>query len=171
MISLQSKELSRVFSKTTVQKHQFFGAQPSLWSSSQHPYITTGKAIALTSQTFVSKVISLFFNILSRFVIAFLPGSKLLLISWLQSPSAVILEPKKSVTVYMVSSSICHEMMGLDAVMLVFSVLSFKPASSLCSITFIKSSFSLSAVSVVSSAYLRLLIFLLAFLPIESYYF
>ena len=79
-----------------------------------HPYMTTGKNIALTIQTFVGKVMSLLFNILSRFVVAFLPKRKHLLISWLQSPSAVILEPKKiqSVTVSIVSPSICHEVMG-----------------------------------------------------------
>ena len=84
--------------------------------------MTTGKTIALTRQTFVSKVVSLHFNMLSRFVIAFLPRSKLLLISWLQLPSAVILEPKKikSVTVSIVSPSIWHELMGLDAMILVF---------------------------------------------------
>ena len=69
------------------QKHQLFGAQPSLWSNSQHPYLTTGKTIALIRQTFVSKVMSLLFNMLSRFVTAFLPRSKSLLISWLQSLS------------------------------------------------------------------------------------
>ena len=78
-----------------------------------HPYITTGKTIALTTWTFVSKVMSLLFNMLSSFVIAFLPRSKRLLLSWLQSPSAVILEPKKikSVTVPIVSPSISHEVM------------------------------------------------------------
>ena len=87
-----------------------------------HPYMITGKTIALTIQIFVGKVMSLLFNMLSRFVIAFLPRSKCLLISWLQSLSAVILEPKKikSVTVSIVSQSICHEMMGPDAIMLVF---------------------------------------------------
>ena len=82
-----------------------------------HPYMTTGKTIALTIQTFVSKVMSLLSNMLSRLVIAFLPRSKRLLISWLQSPSAVILEPKKikSVTVSIVSPSICYEVMGPDA--------------------------------------------------------
>ena len=94
LISLQSKGLSRVFSSTTVQQHQFLSTQPSLWSNS-HLYITTGKSIALTRWTFVGKVISLLFNMLSRLVIAFLPRSKHLLISWLQSPSAVILEPPK----------------------------------------------------------------------------
>ena len=87
-----------------------------------HPYMTTGKTIALTRWTFVGKVMSLLFNILSRLVITFLPRSNHLLISWLQSPSAVILEPKKikSDTVATVSPSISHEVMGLDAVILVF---------------------------------------------------
>ena len=78
-----------------------------------HPYMTTGKTIALTRQTFVDKVMSLLFNILSGLVITFLPKSKLLLISWLQSPSAVILDPKKikSVTVSIVSPTICLELM------------------------------------------------------------
>ena len=82
-----------------------------------HPYVTTGKTIALTIQTFVVKVMSLLFNMLPRLVIAFLPRSKHLLISWLQSPSAVIWEPKKvkSLTVSIVSPSICHEVMGPDA--------------------------------------------------------
>ena len=86
-----------------------------------HPYMTTGKTTALTTRTFVSKVMSVLFNMLSRFVIAFLPRSKRLLISWLQSPSAVILEPKKmkSVSVSIVSPSICHEVIGPD-VMIVF---------------------------------------------------
>ena len=101
LISLQSKGVSRVFSSTTIQRHQFFSAQPFLLSSSTHPYIISGKTIALTIWMFVSKVMSLPFNMLSRFVIAFLPRSKHLLISWLQSSSALILEPKKlkSVTV------------------------------------------------------------------------
>ena len=87
-----------------------------------HPYVTTGKTIALIRWTFVGKVMSLLFNMLSRLVIAFLPRSKCLLISWLQSPSAVILGPKKtkSVTVSVVSPSICHEVMGPDARILVF---------------------------------------------------
>ena len=85
-------------------------------------YMTTGKTIALTRRTFVGKVMSLLFNMLSRFVIAFLPRSKCLLISWLQSPSAVILEPKKikSLTVSIVSPAICHEVMGPDAMIFVF---------------------------------------------------
>ena len=87
-----------------------------------HPYMTTGKTIALNRWTFVGKLISLLFNTLSSFVTAFLPRSKHLLISWLQSPSAVILEPKKikSVTVSIVSPSICHEVMRLDTMILVF---------------------------------------------------
>ena len=84
--------------------------------------MTTGKTIALTRWTFVGKVMSLLFNMLSQLVITFLPTSKRLLISWLQSPSAVILEPPKikSATVSTVSPSICHEVMGLDAMLLVF---------------------------------------------------
>ena len=87
-----------------------------------YPYMTTGKTIALTRRTFVGKVMSLLFDMLSRLVIVFLPRSKRLLISWLQSPSAVILEPKKikSVTVFIVSPSICHEVMGPDTMILVF---------------------------------------------------
>ena len=87
-----------------------------------HPYMTIRKTIVLTLQIFVGKVMSLLFNTLSRFVIAFLPRSKDLLILLLQSPSAVILEPKKikSVTGSIVSPSICHEVMGLDAMILVF---------------------------------------------------
>ena len=87
-----------------------------------HPYMTTGKTIASTRQTFVGKVMSLLLNMLSRLVITFLPRSKHLLISWLQSPSAVILEPPKikSATVSTVSPSICHEVMGLDAMIFVF---------------------------------------------------
>ena len=82
-----------------------------------HPYRTTGKTIAWSKQTFVDEIMSLLFNMLSRLVIAFLPRNKCLLILWLQSPSAVILEPKKikSVTVCIVSLSFCHEVMGLDA--------------------------------------------------------
>ena len=93
-------------------KHQVFGAQLSLWPSS-HSYMTTGKTTALTIQTFVGKVMSQLFNMLSRLVITFLPRSKRLFISWLQSPSAVILEPPKikSDTLSIVSPSISHEVM------------------------------------------------------------
>ena len=130
-----------------------------------HPYMTTGKTIALTRGTFVGKVMSLLFNMLSRLVITFLLRSKCLLISWLQSPSAVTFEPKKikSDTVSTVSPSIYHEVMGSDAMIFIFWMLSFKPTFSLSSFTFFKrlfSSSSLSAIWVVSSAYLRLLIFL-----------
>ena len=94
-------------------------------------------------QTVVGKVMSLLFNMLSRFIIAFLPRSKRLSISWLQSPSAVILEPPKikSVTVSIVSQSICHEMMGPDAMIFVFWMLSFKPTFSLSSSTFTRGCF------------------------------
>ena len=87
-----------------------------------HPYMTTGKTIALTEQTFVGKVVALLFNMLSRFVLAFLPRSKHLLISWLPSLSAVIWEPKKikSVTASSFSPSLCYEVMGLDAMIFVF---------------------------------------------------
>ena len=98
-----------------------------------HPYMTTGKTIALTTPIFVSRVMSLLFNTLSRFVIAFLPRSKHLLIPWLQSLSTVILDPKKInfVTAFIVSPSICHEIMRPYAMILVFLMLSFKPAFSL----------------------------------------
>ena len=96
-----------------------------LWRSAffivqlSHPYMTTGNAIALNRQTFVDKVMFLLFNMLSRLVITFLPRSKRLLISWLQSPSAVVLEPPK-IKSDTVSPSICHEVMGPDAMILVF---------------------------------------------------
>ena len=106
-----------------------------LWCSAffirqlSHPYMTTGKTVALTRWIFAGKIMSVFFNMLSRLVIAFLPRSKCLLISWLQSPLAVIRGPKiNSVTVYIVSLSICHEVMGSDAMIFVFLKLSFKPA-------------------------------------------
>ena len=145
-----------------------------LWPSAffkvqlSHPYMTTGKTIALTRWNFVGKVMSQLFNVLSRLVIAFLPRNKHLLISWLQSPSAVILEPPKikPVTVSIVSPSVCHEVMESDAMILVFWIFSFKPTFSLFSFTFIRRLFSssLSAIRVVSSAYLRLLTFLPAIL-------
>ena len=94
-ISLQSKGLSRVFSKITVQKHQFFCAHLLLYSHSHIHTWLLEKIIALTRQTFVGKVMALLFNMLSRLVITFLTRSKHLLISWLQSPSVVILEPRK----------------------------------------------------------------------------
>src|SRR5574339_281366 len=99
-----------------LQRSAFFTVQFS------HPYMTTGKTIALTRRTFVGKVMCLLLNMLSRLGIPFLPRSKRLLISWLQSPSAVILEPRKikSDTISTVSPSISHEVMGLDAVIFVF---------------------------------------------------
>ena len=127
-------------------------------------YMTTGKTIALTMWTFVCKVTSLLFNKLSRFIIAFLPRSKHLFISQLQSTSPMILEPKK--IKYAPAATfppfICHEVMGLDTMILGFWMMSFKSAFSLSSLTIIKRLFSsspLSAIRVVS-AYLRLLIFL-----------
>ena len=148
-----------------------------LWCSAffivqlSHPYMTTGKTIALNRRTFVGKVMFLLFNMLSRLVIAFLPGSKRLLISWLQSTSAVILEPPKikSVTISTVSPSVCHEVIGPEGMILVFRMLSFKPTFPLSSFTFMRrlfSSFLLPAIRMASSTYLRLLIFLPAvFIP------
>ena len=116
LISLQSKELSRIFSSITIQKHQSFSTQPSLWSNS-HVHTWPLEKLYLTIQTFVSKAMPLLFNMLSRCVIAFLPGSKHLLISWLQSQSAVILEPKKrkSATTSTFSPSVCHDLSFLNA--------------------------------------------------------
>ena len=110
------------------------------------PYMTTGKSIALTKWTFVGKVMSLLLNMLSRLVITFLPRNKRLLIPWLQSPSAVILEPQKikSATVSTVSPSISYEVMGPGAMIFVFWMLSFNPTFSLSSFTFIKRLFSSS---------------------------
>ena len=129
--------------------------------------MTTRKTISLTVWTFISKVMLLVFSMLSRFVTAFLSRSKHLLNSWLQSVSTVILEPKKikSVTVSSVFPSICHKVMGPDAMIFIFWMLSFKPVFSLSYFTFIKRLFnfsSLSAIRVVLSAYLELLVFLLA---------
>ena len=115
--------------------------------------MTAGKAIALTRRTFVGKVTSLFLNMLSRLVITFLPRSKRLLISWLQSPFVVILEPRKikSDIVSTVSPSISHEVMEPDATIFIFWMLSFKPTFSLSSFTFIKRLFPRSALQVDSS--------------------
>ena len=134
-----------------------------------HPYMTTGKTIALIKWTLVGKVMSLLFNMLSRLVITFLPRSKRLLISWLQSPSTVILEPPQNKVwhCFHCFPIYSHEVMGPDAMIFVFWMLSFKPTFSLSSFTFIKRLFSsswLSVIRVVSSAYLRWLIFLLAIL-------
>ena len=122
LISLLSKGFSRVFSSTTIWKHQFFGTQPSLWSNSHVHTQLLEKTIALTRWTYVGRVMSLLLNTLFSFVIAFLPRSKCLLISWLQAPSAVILEPKKikSVTASIFPPFICREVMGPDTMILVF---------------------------------------------------
>ena len=160
-------------SKASIIQHSaFFIVQLS------HPYMTTGKKHCFDLMEFVSKIRSLHCDKLSRLVITFLLRNKRLLISWLQSPSAVILEPSKtkSVTVSTVSWSICHEVMGPDAMILVFWMLSFKPIfftllfhflffpPSFIFIERLFSSSSLSAIRVVSSAYLRLLIFFPAIL-------
>ena len=115
-------------SKASILQHSAFFIVQLL-----HPYMTTGKTIALTRRTFVGKVMSLLLNMLSRLVINFLPRSKHLLISWLQSPSAVILEPSK-IQSATVSPSVCHEVMGPDAMILVFWILSFRPTRILLSI-------------------------------------
>ena len=163
LISWQYKARSRVFSSTTVRRSAFFTVQLS------HPYMTTGKTVALTRWTFVGKVTSLLFNMLSRFVMVFHPRSKYLLISWLQSPSAVILELKKIKSISLsISISHCVPIYlpwsnWTGSMILVFGMISFKPAFLLSSFTFIKrlsNSSLLSALRVVSSAYLRLLIFI-----------
>ena len=116
LISLQSKGFPRVFSRTIISKHQFFGVQPSLWSNSHIPTWLLEKLYSFdcTDLCWQSDVFA--FNKLSRLVIDFLPRSKYVLILWLQSPSAVILEPRKikSVTVSTLSPFICHEVMGLQ---------------------------------------------------------
>ena len=140
-----------------------------LYSPLSRRYMTTGKTTALTRQTFVGKVMSLLFNTLSRLVITFLPRSKRLLISWLQSPSAVILEPQniKSASLHCFSNYLSWSN-GTRCLIFVFWILSFKQTFSLSSFTFIKRLFSyyssFSAIRVVSSVYLRLLIFLPAIL-------
>ena len=162
LISLQSKELSSL-----LQHHN--SKAPVLWCSVffmvqlSNPYMKnhTGKTIALTTWIFVYKVMFLLFNMVSKFVIAFLPRSKHLLISWQQSPSAVILEPEKikCITASTFSPSVCHKVTALDAMIFIFWMFSFKPAFSLSSFTLIKklfSSSSLSAIRVVLSAYFRL---------------
>ena len=165
LISMLSKALSRLFQhhslKTSIlQCPAFFIVQLS------HLHMTTEKTMAWTIRTFVSKVMSLLFNTPSRLVTAFLPRNNQLLISLLQSSSTVILEHKKRkyVTASMFSPSICHEVMGPDAMILVVLIRSFQQAFSLSSFTLIRQLFnscSLSVIGVVSSTYLRLLIFLL----------
>ena len=149
-------------SKASILQCSVYG--PTL--TSIHDYC---KNHSFDSMDLCCQIMSLLFNTLSKFVKSFLSRTKCLSISWLHSPSAVILEPKNinSVTVSIVSLPICHEVMGLDAIIFVFQMLSFKPAFSLSYFTFIKrllSSSSLSAIRVMSSAYLRILIFLPAIL-------
>ena len=129
-ISLLNKGLSRVFSRTTALKASVLQCSAFLRVQLSHLYMTTGKTIALTRWTFLGKVMSLLFNMLSRFIIAFLPRSKYLLILCLQSSTAVILEPKKikSLTVSIYPPPIYHEVTGLDATIFIFWMLSFNPA-------------------------------------------
>ena len=164
LISLQSKRLSKSLlqhhsSKAPVLHHSAF-----IMVQISHLYMTTGKTIALTRWTLVNKITSLLFNTLSRFAIAFLPRSKHLLISWLQSPSAVIFRAQENKVCSCFHYFPIYEVMGPNAMILAFWMLSFKQVFSLSSFTFIKRLFSsslLSAIKVVSFAYLRLLIFLL----------
>ena len=130
LIFMLSKGLSRVFSSTTVRKYQLLAAQTSLWRNYHIHTWLLEKNIVLIRWTFVNKVMSLILNMLSKFVIAFLPRGKCLLISWLQSPSAVILEPNKikPIIVSIFSPSIWYEVMGPKATILVFWMLSFKPS-------------------------------------------
>ena len=167
LIALQSKGCSSLLqhhsSKASIFQHSTcFIVQLS------YPYMTTGKTIALTRWTFVNKVMPLLFNMLSMFVIAFLPRCKSLnFMAAVTISSDFGAQKNKVCHCFRYFPSICHEVMGLDAMILVFWMLSFKPTFSLFSFTFIKRLFSsslLSAIRVVSSAYLRLLIFLLAFL-------
>ena len=164
LVSSTPKGLSKVFSNT-----QFQSINSSVLSFLYSPTLTSihdyWKSLSLPRQTTVSKIMSLLFHMLSSLVIAFLPRSKHLWISWLQSPSAMILEPQKikSVTVSIGSPPICQEEMGQDAMTLDFWMLSPKPAFSLSSFIFIKrlfSSSSISTIRVVWAAYLRLLVFL-----------
>ena len=148
-ISLQFKGLSRVFSSTTVQKHQFFRAQLSLWSDSHIHTWLLEKNITLTVQTFVSKVMSLPFNTLSRFVKLFFQEASTFEVCgcshhlhWFWSSRKL-----KSDTVSVFSPSICHEVIGLDAIIFVFQMLSFKPAFSCSSFTFINRLFNSSSLS------------------------
>ena len=159
---MQFKGLSRVFSNTSLKAS-------ILWHSAffmvhlSHPYMTPGKTTALTIWTFVGKVMSLLFNMLSRMVIAFLPRNKHLLISWLQSLQWFWkwkAQENEVCHCFHFFPSFWHEVMEMDSMNLVFWILSFKSAFSLPSFTFIKklfSSSSLSAIRVVWSAYLRLL--------------
>ena len=139
-ISLKSEGLSRVFSNTTVQKHQFLSAKLSLWPISHIHTWLLEKPWLWLYRPLLAKWCLCIFNMLSRFVIAFLPKSKRLLISWLQSHSVGVFESKKikSVIISTFSPSICHEVMEPDAMIIVFWMVSFRAAVSLCSFTLIK---------------------------------
>ena len=151
-------------SDTTERLHFLSFLSDFLMVQLSHPYMTTGETIALTMWTSVGNMMLMHFNMLFRFVIAFLPRSEHLLISWLQSLSAVILEPmkRKSVTVSTFPPSICHEVMTLDTMISIFWMLSFKPAIHSLFHSHQESLYFLFtfAIRVISSAYLRLLIFL-----------
>ena len=144
LISLLSKGLSGVFSSSKASIpwcSAFFTVQLS------QPYVTTGKTIVLTIWTFVGRVMSLLFSTLSRLVIAFLPRCNCLLISWLQSLSALILEPKKKCHYFLLFLYVCHGVMGPDTMILVVLIFSFKLVLSLSSFTLIKRLFSSSSLS------------------------
>ena len=128
LISLQTKGTLKSLLQHHSSKASILWLSAFFMAQLSHPYMSTGKTIALIIRTFVCEVMSLLFNTLSRLVIAFLLRSKCLLTSWLQSPSAVTLEPKKikPVTVSIVSPFICHKVMGLNAMILVFWMLSFE---------------------------------------------
>ena len=163
LISLQSKGFSRVFFTATIWKHQFFHVQRSLCSNSHIYRWLLDKPQLWLYKPLSTKCCLCFLICCSRFVTGFLLRSMYLLISWLQSPSIVISEPKKinSVTLSTFPPSICHEVMGLDVMILVFWMLSFKTAFSICPFAVIKRLFRsslFSAITVASSAYLRLLI-------------
>ena len=140
LIFLLSKGLSRVFSSTTVWRHQFFRHSAFFIVQLSHPYMTTGKTTVLTTWTFVGKVMSLLLNMRPRFVIAILPRSTHLLVLWLQSPSTVILESKKINLSPVLLFLYLFKVMAVDTIILVFWMLSFKSTFSLTSFTFIKSS-------------------------------
>ena len=160
---MHSKGLSRVFSNTTLQKHQLRCSALFIVQLS-HPYMTTGKTIALTRRTFVGKVMFLLFNMLSRLVITSSKEQTSFNFMAAVTICSDFGAPQNKVCHYF-HCSVYHEAMGTDAIILVFCMLSFKPIFSLSSFTFIKrliSSSLLSTTRVVSSVYLRLLIFLLA---------
>ena len=160
LFSLLSKGVSRVFSTHHILIEFIIQCSAFIMVQISHSYMTTGKTIGLTIWTFFDKVTSMLLNILTRFVIAFLPRSKCLLISWLQSPSTVIFwaEEYKICHCSNFSPSICHKVMGLDAMIFICWMLSFRLAFLLSSFTLIKrlfSSSSLSVIRVVTPAYMN----------------